>query len=134
MVRSRLRHPPRSPRFQRFSANFAENRRISGQFAFRAGPETGDFDPHSGYFGILSLFRLLLVPRETHHEVLVLSPVDESLPTLPGVLSPHSLLHYADPGHPDPKLHQRFTYIVELRNLRSRYFLADRDEQRIARK
>src|SRR6266446_6368338 len=54
--------PPPSPRFQRFSAKFVENRRISGQFAFPAAPETGEFEPHPEDFGDLSLLGILLVP------------------------------------------------------------------------
>jgi hypothetical protein len=43
---------------------FAERRRISAQFGSLAAPETGDFEPKSEDFGILSLFRNSLVPRE----------------------------------------------------------------------
>ena len=42
---------------------------MSGQFASLAAPETGEFEPHREDFGVLSLFRILLVPREIRAQV-----------------------------------------------------------------
>ena len=56
--------PPPSLHIERFSAKFAENRHISGQFASLAAPETCAFELHRENFGVLSLIRISLVPRE----------------------------------------------------------------------
>ena len=68
-VRIRLRHPPTSLHIQRFSAKFAENRRISGRFASLAAPEIACFEPFHGEFDVLSLMRISLVPRENTAEI-----------------------------------------------------------------
>jgi hypothetical protein len=60
--------PPTSPRFQRFSAEFAGNPRKSAPFASLAAPETADFAPHCENFELLSLMRISLVPRGTPHK------------------------------------------------------------------
>ena len=41
-----------------------EIRAFRAQFASLAAPETREFEPYHGNFGILSLFRISLVPRE----------------------------------------------------------------------
>ena len=82
-VRIRLLHPPPSPRFQRFSAKFAENLRVSGQFAFRAAPETGEFEPRGDDLGVFSLFRILLGPREVSFEPEICRPSKSAKLTVP---------------------------------------------------
>jgi hypothetical protein len=80
-VRIRLRHPPRSLRVQRISAEFAGNRGKSALFASLAAPETGEFEAHCDDFGILSLFRIPLVPRENAAQ----NPATASVTTSPNV-------------------------------------------------
>jgi hypothetical protein len=46
-----------------------EIRACRAQFASLVAPETGEFEPHRENFGVLSLFRILLVPRETRAQV-----------------------------------------------------------------
>src|ERR1035437_5646209 len=65
--------PPSSLHIQRFSAGFAENRRLSGYFAPLAAPETGEFEPYRANFGVLSLMRISLVPRENRAQTCVVS-------------------------------------------------------------
>jgi hypothetical protein len=47
----------------------AEIRACRAQFASLAVPETGEFEPHREDFGVLSPFRILLVPREPRAQV-----------------------------------------------------------------
>ena len=46
-----------------------EIRACRAQFKSVAAPETGEFEPHREDFGVLSLFRILMVPRETWAQV-----------------------------------------------------------------
>ena len=62
-VRVRLRAPPPSLRFQRFSAKFAKIAAFRAQFASFAAPETRELNPYREDFGGLSLMRIPLVPR-----------------------------------------------------------------------
>ena len=47
----------------------AEIRACRAQFASLAASETGEFEPHREEFGVLSLFRILPVPREPQAQV-----------------------------------------------------------------
>jgi hypothetical protein len=60
--------PPISLQLRRFCGRFAANPRVLAQFALLAAPETGEFEPRRGNFGILSLFQISVVPRENRHQ------------------------------------------------------------------
>jgi hypothetical protein len=63
-VRARLRPPPPSLYLRAFAAGFVLNPRQPRQFPYLAAPEKAEFEPHPGNFGLLSLWRILLGPRE----------------------------------------------------------------------
>ena len=60
-----IRHPVS---LRRVCTDFGGNPRLSAQFLFLAAPETGNFAPYGEDFGIWSLFRISLVPRDTQYK------------------------------------------------------------------